>query len=212
MNIIDYQLLFFPDNRLLHTLIFSDNLLRVKLNSHTAHLRSQTKNQVHSQPSPSSLCMCFVNNRIASALLCEVSELRKHIYIARALYYAHPPSLTNLPMHSLSFEFGQTDSWLVQESHLLLLKSLCFHRCSCMLHLRCTYVQNESEGTNDISLHPTWHSLTHPLLSLHFSEDPHFAQLSSHPHPYPHPSTNPNEGGTQHPSAPTVSPLEANKP
>ena len=105
--------IFFPDNRLLHTLIFSDNRLRVKLNSHTTHLRSQTKNQAHSRPSPSSLCMCFVNNQIAFAMLCEVcevSELGNHIYIAGALYYAHPPSLTNLTMHSLSFEFGQTDS------------------------------------------------------------------------------------------------------
>ena len=90
--------------------IFSDNRLRMKLNSHTAHLRSQTKNQAHSRPSPSALGMCFEKNRIVCLCFVRFVSLGiTYIYILLHLFITLIHPLTNLPMHSLSFELGQTD-------------------------------------------------------------------------------------------------------
>ena len=79
-----------------------------------------------------------------------------------------------------------------------LLKSFLTYHCACMLP-RCWKVISYTSKIHTqywrhkwLCTHPTWHSLTHPLLSLHFWKVPHFGQLSPNSHPHPPPSTNSN--------------------
>ena len=87
----------------------------MKLNSHKAHLRSQTKNQSHSR----TLCLLTTLSKLSRSVLweelnclCFARFVRLGTtYIVLHLFITLIHSLTNLVMHSLSFEVGQRDSW-----------------------------------------------------------------------------------------------------
>ena len=97
----------------------------------------------------------------------------------------HP--LTNLLMHSLSFELGQTNSWTMVRNLICCWKAS-LHRCAHACFTYNAHIRPKIKwGHKWYFTHPTWHSLPHPLLSLHFWMLSHLAQLSPHPHPHPQP-------------------------
>ena len=139
--------IFFPHNRLWHMFIFSDNRLRMKLNSHSSpEVTNKEPSALTTLSKFSRYVLCEEPN-----CLCFVSLGTTYILLHLFITLIHP--LTNLPMHSLSFELGQTDSWtMVRNLMCLLLKSF---SSQMRMHASCTmptYIQKSSEGTNDISL------------------------------------------------------------
>ena len=109
----------------------------MKLNSHTADLRLQTKNQAHSRPSPSSLGMCFVKNQIASALW-GLWAWEPHIYCCTSLLRSSTLSPTCLCIHwAFNLVKQIPEQWSGISCACCWKASL--HKCACMFHVQCPH-------------------------------------------------------------------------